>query len=96
MTQADLIIILIGKVLVITLFPIAMFYWRNKTDKRTPIYVYWTVGFFIVMVISFTLFEWVLRTISPTLEPLSAILGIMYYILIGMQLQKKKVPTLIK
>jgi hypothetical protein len=67
-----------------------MFYWRKKSKTRTPIFVYWICGTFFVLLMSYTLFEFALRYLAPSIKYFSAILGIACYVMFGTYLSKEE------
>jgi len=97
----DFWIILIVKLLLLIGFIAVIKFWirKNKGKNMIPMIVYWILGIFFVLVISFQVFEAALLSIpinpenvilgKESLKPLSTLLGLIFYIYIGVKYLKK-------
>ena len=83
----DTLIILIAKLILLIGFIYSLKYWYVKKKSIIPIILYWLLGLVFVLLISFTIFEWLFISALPNdeLGPLAAICGILFYVLVGIK-----------
>lgn len=96
----DLTLILALKLILIIGFIVLMKFWLKKQHNIAPIIIYWTLGLFFVLMLSFQIAEWFLMEFyyvenhltrdKDSVGSLSAIIGIAFYIFIGVKYFKKK------
>lgn len=88
----DTLIILIAKLILLIGFIYSLKYWLNKTKSIIPIILYWLLGLVFVLLISFTIFDWLLISALPNdeLGSLAAICGILFYVYVGLKKFRKQ------
>lgn len=95
----DTLLILSLKLFLIIGFIALIKFWIKKTNNSFPIITYWVFGLFFVLMLSFQVFEWIRISYSYQADsqlsdknsdsPLSAILGIAFYLYIGLKYLKR-------
>lgn len=87
----DTLIILITKFILFFGFIYSLKYWFNKSNSFIPVVIYWLFGLFFVLVIGYTLIDYLVVNAVNTRDysPISAILAIIMYVYIGMKKFKK-------
>ena len=98
--NSDIFIFIVLKLALVIGFIYGLYKWKSKSESKIPIILYWILGFFCVWVVSFTLFEWILKVLFLkdsnqffTVEYCSSIgslLGLALYIFIGVKFFRKK------
>lgn len=96
---ADTLIVVFVKLLILVGFVAAIKYWIKKNSSVFPLVTYWILGLGLVLLMGFTIFQWCF-TILPFPEesllgtenvgPLSAILGVSLYLVIGLKYLKRR------
>lgn len=87
----DTLIILITKLVLMIGFIYSLSYWFNKSFSIIPVIIYWLFGLVFVLLISSTLFDWLIVNAINSNEygALSAILAIVFYIGVGLKKFRK-------
>ena len=88
----DTLIIIVSKLIFLIGFIYGLKYWFNKTKSIIPVIIYWLFGLVFVLLISFTLFRWLMINTVNTDEygSFAAIFGILFYVLVGIKNFKNK------
>jgi len=102
----DFLIILTVKFLLLIGFITLIKFWikKNKKKNSTPMIVYWVLGIFFVLMLSSHIFEALLYLIPlnernstldrESLSSLGYLLGLIFYVLIGIKYLKNSRPTI--
>jgi hypothetical protein len=96
----DILLILILKLLLLIGFLVAIKFWIKKTMNSIPFIIYWILGLFFVLMLSFQIFQYVLTSFSfpknsmlgdeSMIGSLCSILSILLYLFIGLKYLKRK------
>lgn len=96
----DLLLILGIKLILLVGFILLVKFWLKKKNNLSPILVYWILGLFFVLLLSFQITEWFLMQFyyienhlirdKDSIGSLSAIISLVFYIFIGVQYFKRK------
>jgi uncharacterized membrane protein len=99
-TILDIVIILALKLIILIGFILLIKYWLKKKKNIIPIFLYWILGFFFVLVLSSQITEWFLMQFyydknslvrnADNTGTLAAIIGLITYIYIGARYIKRK------
>ena len=83
----DNLIIIATKLALLIVFIYSLKYWYNKKKSIIPVIIYWLLGLVFVLLISFTLFDWLLAITlqGDDLGSFAAICGILFYVLVGIK-----------
>tara|TARA_R100001369_G_scaffold31211_1_gene55306 strand:- start:81 stop:362 length:282 start_codon:yes stop_codon:yes gene_type:complete len=87
----DTLIILLAKLVLLIGFIYSLKYWFDKSQSIIPVILYWLLGLIFVLLISSTIFDWLIITAinSDEYGALSVIFGIVFYIIVGFKNFKK-------
>tara|TARA_R110002096_G_scaffold178763_1_gene355717 strand:- start:712 stop:996 length:285 start_codon:yes stop_codon:yes gene_type:complete len=82
----DTTIILIVKLVLLIGFIYSLKYWYDKKKSIIPVILYWSLGLIFVLLISSTIFDWLIISAMNTEEygALSAIFAIIFYVYVGL------------
>ncbi|SFD43315.1 hypothetical protein [Algibacter pectinivorans] len=88
----DTTIILIAKLVLLIGFIYALKYWYDKKKSIIPVILYWVLGLFFVLLISSTIFDWLIISAMNTEEygALSVIFAIVFYVYVGLNKFRNK------
>lgn len=96
----DVIIILGLKLILLIGFVLSIKFWLKKKNNIVPIILYWILGLFFVFMMSHQIAEWFLMQFyyvenhltrdADSIGSLSAIIGLVVYIFIGVKYFKRK------
>ncbi|MDB9837190.1 hypothetical protein OAC51_09885, partial [Flavobacteriaceae bacterium] len=96
----DIILILGFKLILIFGFIYLLKFWLKKKQNVVPIILYWVLGLFFVFMLSFHIFEWILMQTyyienhltrdADSIGSISAMIGLIFYIFIGVKYFKRK------
>ena len=64
----DTLIIIVSKLIFLIGFIYGLKYWFNKTKSIIPVILYWLFGLVFVLLISFTLFRWLMINTVRSLQ----------------------------
>ncbi|MDO7174255.1 hypothetical protein [Mariniflexile sp. AS56] len=83
----DTLIVLVAKLALLIGFIYSLKYWYNKKKSIIPVIVYWLLGLVFVLLISFTLFDWIITITlqGDNLGSLAAIFAILFYVFVGIK-----------
>lgn len=96
----DTLLMLTVKLLLLIGFIAGIKFWMKKTINSVPLIIYWVFGLFFVLILSFSIFQWGLISLSfpknsllgdeSMLGSLCSILSIALYLFIGLKYLKRK------
>jgi len=96
----DILLVLGLKIIVIIIFVYLLRKWFKKTHKVIPIILYWVLGLFFILVLSFTIFDWLYNSFfykegdllrsRQSLQSWASLTSIVIYIIIGLKFFRKK------
>lgn len=96
----DILLILTFQIILLIGFIYLIKFWFKKKMNIFPIITYWVLGLFFVLLMSFNIFDWVLKSTfysensllgdEDSLGSISSLLAIGFYIYIGTKYFRKK------
>ena len=96
----DVILILVVKLILIFGFIFLLKFWLKKKENFVPIILYWSLGLFFVFMMSSHIAEWFLMQTyyienhltrdADSIGSISSIIGLVFYIFIGVKYFKRK------